>query len=83
MVRVTAKYIVVLSQENTSSCYPYNFKKIFEDLGCKEIVSRIFYGGREHDFSWDSTNYKLPVAKYDRKNNYFDAWALKIFAIAI
>jgi len=79
MVRVSSKYIVVLSEENSPTLYPYDFRKIFEKAGCKEIVSRAFYSGPKGDFLWGNTGYKLPTELFDTNPNFFETWTLKIF----
>ena len=41
MVRISKKYIAIFTAENGAP-FPYNFRKIFTDLGCKEIYYQSF-----------------------------------------
>ncbi len=70
MVRVSKKYIAVITGEN-SRVYPYNFEKIFERLGCKTVLFRLFYGEKH--------NFELPKQPYIEKEHFFNTMFLRIF----
>lgn len=70
MVRVTKKYVAVMTTEN-SKVGPYDFGKLFENLGCKTILFRLFYG-KDH-------NFHLPCEKYNDKKHFFNSTFLRIF----
>ena len=72
MVRISSKYIVIFSQENVDTQYPYDFKKLFEGLGCKEIVSKLFYPKSK-------IQQNLPTELYSNKEHFFSAKMVKIF----
>ncbi len=79
MVRISSKYIVIFSQENVDTQYPYDFKKLFEGLGCKEIVSKLFYSKLSLQKNNNHNEHKLPVDLYSRKEHFFSAKMVKIF----
>ena len=68
MVRISKKYIVVITGE-IGSPFPYDFEKIFSDLGCKTILYRSFYG----------ENFPLPLDLYDPPKHCFQESFLRIF----
>lgn len=70
MVRVSRRYIVIITSEN-SRVYPYDFEKIFVDLGCKTVLYRLFYG-KDHNFSF-------PKDKYNKNKHFFSSTFLRIF----
>lgn len=70
MVRVSRKYIAVITSEN-SRVYSYNFQKAFERVGCKTVLFRLFYG--------ESHNFELPKQPYIEKEHFFDTMFLRIF----
>jgi SAM-dependent methyltransferase len=70
MVRVSKKYIAVITGEN-SKVYPYDFHKVFERAGCKTVQFRLFYG--------ENHNFELPKQPYIEKDHLFDAMFLRIF----
>jgi len=70
MVRVTKRYVAVITSEN-SRVYPYDFEKVFTRLGCKAIVYRLFYG-KEH-------NFRLPRQSYNESEHFFNLMFLRIF----
>ena len=79
MYRISRKYIVVLSQNIVAYDYAYDIRKIFERLGCKEIVCRTFYGN-----SWDGAKderfrYRLPQEIYEKEKYFLNTWSLRIF----
>jgi len=70
MVRISKKYIAIFTAENGAP-FPYNFRKIFTDLGCKEIYYQSFYG--------DKIYQTLPTEKYDLKKHFFNETFVRIF----
>lgn len=67
MVRVSKKYIAVITGENRL----YDFGRLFEDLGCKTVLFKLFYG--------EGNNFNLPSDKYDHKKYFFNETFLRIF----
>lgn len=70
MVRVSSKYIAVITGEN-SKVYPYDFEKLFEGLGCKTISFKLFYGNNH--------NFELPKERYSTQEHFYGAMFLRIF----
>ena len=70
MVRICKKYIVIYTSE-VGAPFPYDFEKIFTRLGCKTILYRSFYGGKD-DFAF-------PIEPYDQKKHYFQETFLRVF----
>ncbi|HON57594.1 MAG TPA: methyltransferase domain-containing protein [bacterium] len=70
MARISKKYIAIMTAENGSP-FPYNFKKIFADLGFKEIYYRCFYGEKNDGL--------LPIEKYNLKEHLFNETFVRIF----
>jgi SAM-dependent methyltransferase len=70
MVRVSKKYIVVLTTEN-SKVYAYDFNGIFEKNGCKTILFKLYYG--------DNHKFLLPTTPYNIKNNFFSSVSKRVF----
>lgn len=70
MVRISKKYIIVTTSLNGSP-FPYDFVKIFTDLGCKEIYSRINYE--------NGSICKLPENLYNKKRHFYNEYFVKIF----
>jgi SAM-dependent methyltransferase len=70
MVRVSKKYIAIITGEN-SRVYPYNFEKLFEKLGCKAVSFKLFYG--------DPHNFQLPREAYNEKVHFYGSMFLRIF----
>jgi len=79
MVRISSKYIVIFSQENVDTQYPYDFKKLFEGLGCKEIVSKLFYSKSSIEQNTNHNKHKLPTELYSKQEHFFSAKMVKIF----
>ena len=79
MVRISSKYIVIFSQENVDTQYPYDFKKLFEGLGCKEIVSKLFYAKSSLQNQKNHIKHKLPIELYSKQEHFFSAKMVKIF----
>ena len=70
MVRVSKKYIAISTSENAIKAYPYDFKNVFETLGCKLIEYKSFYG---------SSSWTLPKDLYNEINHYFNTRMVMVF----
>lgn len=68
MVRISKKYIVVVTGE-FGRPFPYDFEKLFTNLGCKTILYRSFYG----------KTFPFPVELYDPQKYSFEEDFLRIF----
>jgi SAM-dependent methyltransferase len=67
MVRVSRKYIAVITGENGL----YDFEKLFERCGCKTVLHRIFYGAGH--------NFEMPRKPYDERQHFFETMFLRVF----
>ena len=78
MVRVSQKYIAVLSQDYSLRDFSYDFQRLFENLGCKEIHKEVFYNQ-----SWlpssEAKQYRFSRERYDEKRDFLNTWSLRIF----
>lgn len=70
MVRISKKYIVVYTSE-VGLPFPYDFDKVFNELGCKTVLYRSFYGEKNYS--------KLPIDLYYPQKHYFQETFLRIF----
>jgi len=67
MVRVSKKYVAVITGENGL----YDFERIFGSHNCSTAVFRLFYG--------DGHGFSLPTEPYDEEKHFFDSMFLRVF----
>lgn len=72
MVRVSSKYIVILTDTNPFSSCPYDFETIFTTLGCTLVQKKVFYGESMPEC-------KLPLELYNKREHFFCSRSLLVF----